>query len=111
MVKRSQIRAFSAAVARAFHPEKILLFGSYAYGGYAEPSITSNRASDHLRVTVGRHGFLTQRSNGLPCFFRPGRDSCCFRWRPTVEPVGYYHQVPAGPKRISEQYAFSKIRI
>jgi uncharacterized protein len=32
MVKRSQIRAFSRAVAREFHPHKIVLFGSYAYG-------------------------------------------------------------------------------
>lgn len=32
MVKRSQIRAFSRAVAREFHPQKIVLFGSYAYG-------------------------------------------------------------------------------
>ena len=32
MVKREQIRTFSKAVARAFHPWKIILFGSYAYG-------------------------------------------------------------------------------
>ena len=32
MVKRSQIHAFSRAVAREFHPQKIVLFGSYAYG-------------------------------------------------------------------------------
>jgi uncharacterized protein len=32
MVKRSQIRAFSDAVARQFRPLKIVLFGSYAYG-------------------------------------------------------------------------------
>ena len=32
MVKRSQIRAFSEAVAREFRPRKIVLFGSYAYG-------------------------------------------------------------------------------
>jgi predicted nucleotidyltransferase len=32
MVKRSQIRAFSRAVAREFHPQKIVLFGSYGYG-------------------------------------------------------------------------------
>src|SRR5438876_7667070 len=38
MVKRSQIRAFSRAVARKFHPQKILLFGSYAYGKPTESS-------------------------------------------------------------------------
>ena len=32
MVKRSKIRAFSEAIARGFHPRKIVLFGSYAYG-------------------------------------------------------------------------------
>ncbi len=32
MVKRSQIRAFSEAVAREFRPQKIVLFGSYACG-------------------------------------------------------------------------------
>lgn len=38
MVKRSQIRAFSRAVAREFHPQKIVLFGSYAYGKPSEHS-------------------------------------------------------------------------
>jgi predicted nucleotidyltransferase len=38
MVKRSQIRAFSRAVARQFHPRKIVLFGSYAYGKPSEDS-------------------------------------------------------------------------
>jgi predicted nucleotidyltransferase len=32
MIKRAQIRAFSKAVVREFHPQKIVLFGSYAYG-------------------------------------------------------------------------------
>jgi uncharacterized protein len=32
LVKRVQIRAFSNAIAREFHPRKIVLFGSYAYG-------------------------------------------------------------------------------
>lgn len=38
MVKRSQIRAFSRAVARRFRPRKIVLFGSYAYGKPTESS-------------------------------------------------------------------------
>jgi predicted nucleotidyltransferase len=38
MVKRSQIRAFSDAVARKFRPRKIVLFGSYAYGKPTEGS-------------------------------------------------------------------------
>jgi len=38
MVQRSQIRAFSRAVAREFHPQKIVLFGSYAYGKPSEHS-------------------------------------------------------------------------
>ncbi len=38
MVKRAQIRAFSRAVAREFHPQKIVLFGSYAYGKPSEDS-------------------------------------------------------------------------
>ncbi|HVM49123.1 MAG TPA: nucleotidyltransferase domain-containing protein [Candidatus Acidoferrum sp.] len=38
MVKRSQIRAFSRAVAQRFHPQKIVLFGSYAYGKPGEQS-------------------------------------------------------------------------
>jgi predicted nucleotidyltransferase len=38
MVKRSQIRAFSKAVAQRFRPRKIVLFGSYAYGNPTEDS-------------------------------------------------------------------------
>src|SRR6266478_8701739 len=38
MVKRSQIRAFSEAIARKFRPRKIVLFGSYAYGRPTESS-------------------------------------------------------------------------
>ena len=38
MVKRAQIRTFSQAVAREFHPQKIILFGSYAYGNPTEDS-------------------------------------------------------------------------
>jgi predicted nucleotidyltransferase len=32
MVERAQIKKFSRAVAQKFHPRKIILFGSYAYG-------------------------------------------------------------------------------
>ena len=38
MVKRAQIRAFSEAVAREFHPQRIVLFGSYASGHPREDS-------------------------------------------------------------------------
>jgi len=38
VVKRAQIRAFSEAVAREFHPRKIVLFGSYASGHPREDS-------------------------------------------------------------------------
>jgi predicted nucleotidyltransferase len=38
LVKRAQIRAFSNAIAREFHPRKIILFGSYAYGKPTEDS-------------------------------------------------------------------------
>jgi len=38
MVKRSKIRAFSDAIARGFHPQRIVLFGSYAYGKPTEHS-------------------------------------------------------------------------
>lgn len=38
MVKRSQIRAFSDAIARKFRPRKIVLFGTYAYGKPTEGS-------------------------------------------------------------------------
>src|SRR5438552_3896274 len=38
MIKRAQIRKFSDAVARQFRPEKIVLFGSYAYGRPTEDS-------------------------------------------------------------------------
>lgn len=31
-VSLAQIKAYAAEVARLFHPEKIILFGSYAYG-------------------------------------------------------------------------------
>ena len=32
MVERSKIRSFCAVVAKQFRPQKIILFGSYAYG-------------------------------------------------------------------------------
>ena len=38
MVDRAQIRKFSEAVAREFRPEKIILFGSHAYGTPTEDS-------------------------------------------------------------------------
>ncbi len=38
MVDRTQIRKFSEAVAREFRPEKIILFGSHAYGKPTEDS-------------------------------------------------------------------------
>ena len=38
LVKRTQIRAFSKAIAREFRPRKIILFGSYAYGRPTEDS-------------------------------------------------------------------------
>ena len=38
LVKRAQIRAFGNAIAREFHPRKIVLFGSYAYGRPTEDS-------------------------------------------------------------------------
>jgi predicted nucleotidyltransferase len=38
VVNRAQIRKFSRAVAQKFHPEKIVLFGSYAYGTPTEDS-------------------------------------------------------------------------
>jgi predicted nucleotidyltransferase len=38
LVKPNQIRAFTDAIARAFRPHKIVLFGSYAYGKPTEDS-------------------------------------------------------------------------
>jgi predicted nucleotidyltransferase len=38
MVKRAKIRRFCHAVARQFRPQKIILFGSYAYGKPTEDS-------------------------------------------------------------------------
>ena len=38
MVQRRQIRKFCDAIAREFRPQKIVLFGSYAYGKPTENS-------------------------------------------------------------------------
>lgn len=38
MVERAKIREFSKAVAQKFRPQKIILFGSYAYGKPTEDS-------------------------------------------------------------------------
>ncbi|MEX2170759.1 MAG: nucleotidyltransferase domain-containing protein [Pirellulales bacterium] len=38
MVQLAEIRQFSDRIAEAFHPEKIILFGSYAYGQPDEDS-------------------------------------------------------------------------
>ena len=52
MVKRSQIRVFSEAIAREFRPQKIVLFGSYASGKPTENSdvdllVIMPRTCDH----------------------------------------------------------------
>lgn len=38
MVRGSQIKQFSQAIARKFRPHKVILFGSYAYGKPTEDS-------------------------------------------------------------------------
>jgi uncharacterized protein len=38
MVHGNTIRAYARRIAREFHPEKIILFGSYAYGSPTEDS-------------------------------------------------------------------------
>ncbi len=38
MVGMEQIRALSQQIAREFHPERVVLFGSYAYGTATEDS-------------------------------------------------------------------------
>jgi uncharacterized protein len=38
MIPRSEIQAYCDAIAREFKPEKIILFGSYAYGTPTEDS-------------------------------------------------------------------------
>ena len=38
MVHRNKIRAYARRIAQTFHPEKIILFGSYAYGSPTEDS-------------------------------------------------------------------------
>jgi predicted nucleotidyltransferase len=38
MVTRCQIEEFSRRIVRRFHPEKVVLFGSYAYGQPTEDS-------------------------------------------------------------------------
>lgn len=38
MIKRSQIRQFANAVAERFKPQRIVLFGSYAYGSPTKDS-------------------------------------------------------------------------
>jgi len=32
MISRAEIRSFTDQIVRLFHPEKVILFGSYAYG-------------------------------------------------------------------------------
>ena len=67
MIDRRQIRKFSAAVAREFRPEKIILFGSYAYGTPTEDSdvdllvimprtrLRGERMSLRIRLAVPRN--------------------------------------------------------
>ena len=38
MVSRAEIQAYADKIAERFHPEKIILFGSYAYGTPTEDS-------------------------------------------------------------------------
>ena len=67
MIDRRQIRKFSDAVAREFRPEKIILFGSYAYGTPTENSdvdllvimprtrLRGERMSLRIRLAVPRN--------------------------------------------------------
>jgi predicted nucleotidyltransferase len=68
MVSRDSIQKYADAIAREFQPEKIILFGSHAYGRPTEDSDVdlmvvmakgrwSRRKSTDIRVRLGYSGF------------------------------------------------------
>ena len=97
MITQSQIQQVSDEIARRFHPKRIILFGSYAYGTPTEdsdvdllvvmplPSKGRGRASDirmHLEVVfpldlvVCDPDYLAQRIEINDFFLQPLRDYC-----------------------------------
>jgi predicted nucleotidyltransferase len=92
MVERAKIRSFCNAVAKQFRPEKIILFGSYAYGKPADDSdvdllVVMNRtryrgermslrirraipAGFPLDLLVRTPGFISKRAAWGDCFTR-----------------------------------------
>jgi uncharacterized protein len=76
MVSRAEIQAYADKIAERFHPEKIILFGSYAYGQPNEDSdVDILVIMDHeernwqkateIRSTLGYSGF------GMDLLVRP----------------------------------------
>ncbi len=65
LIERARIRAFGHAIAREFRPEKIVLFGSYAYGKPTSDSdvdllvILRFRGRDSRKAFEIRSRFLT----------------------------------------------------
>ena len=65
MVSRAEIQAYADKIAERFHPEKIILFGSYAYGTPTEDSdvdllvILPFRGSDTSKAIQIRSHFDT----------------------------------------------------
>src|SRR2546423_12700718 len=68
MVSRAEIQAYADKIAERFHPEKIILFGSYAYGQPNENSDVdllvvmdhedrSWKKASEIRSTLGYSGF------------------------------------------------------
>lgn len=57
MVAMKDIRAFARRIAAEFHPRRIILFGSYAYGTPTEDSdvdlmVVTGRATDSLEKSI-----------------------------------------------------------
>ena len=66
MIDRTRILAYAQAVAREFHPEKIILFGSHAYG-------TPTADSDvDLLVVMPHEGHPAYKAAEIELKLRPG---------------------------------------
>ena|SRR5579862_4377863 len=65
MIEMRAIEQLSEQIAQAYHPERILLFGSYAYG-------TPTQDSDvDLLVILPHEGKGSRKSAEILCRFRP----------------------------------------
>ena len=65
MIEAQAIQKLSDQIARVFHPERIILFGSYAYG------TPTNDSDVDLLVVLQHQGKGSHKAAEILCYIRP----------------------------------------